>query len=95
MRVLLIGIRLLQKNKYAETQLCDFFHKAETGSIQFFFTNHNAAKGFFAFLLGGKFVKDRLTFDDVLLITDRSEVVPADVDVSTELVRGVRLNSPF
>ncbi len=42
-----------------------------------------------------KFVKEGLTFDDVLLIPARSEVVPADVDVSTELVRGVKLNSPF
>ena len=42
-----------------------------------------------------KFTKEGLTFDDVLLVPARSEVVPADVDISTELVRGIRLNSPF
>lgn len=42
-----------------------------------------------------KFTKEGLTFDDVLLIPARSEVVPSDVDLSTELVRGIRLNTPF
>ena len=42
-----------------------------------------------------KFTKEGLTFDDVLLVPARSEMVPADVDISTELVRGIRLNSPF
>ena len=42
-----------------------------------------------------KFTKEGLTFDDVLLVPARSEVVPADVDISTELVKGIRLNSPF
>lgn len=42
-----------------------------------------------------KFLKEGLTFDDVLLIPARSEVVPADVDITTELVKGIRLNSPF
>ncbi len=42
-----------------------------------------------------KFAKEGLTFDDVLLIPAKSEVVPADVDISTNLVKGIRLNSPF
>ncbi|WP_180951157.1 IMP dehydrogenase [Marasmitruncus massiliensis] len=42
-----------------------------------------------------KFTKEGLTFDDVLLIPAKSEVVPADVDISTDLVKGIRLNSPF
>lgn len=42
-----------------------------------------------------KFTKEGLTFDDVLLIPAKSEVVPADVDISTNLVKGIRLNSPF
>lgn len=42
-----------------------------------------------------KFTKEGLTFDDVLLIPAKSQVVPADVDISTDLVKGVRLNSPF
>ncbi|MEW6032037.1 MAG: IMP dehydrogenase [Bacillota bacterium] len=36
-----------------------------------------------------------LTFDDVLLVPKLSEVVPRDVDVSTELGRGLRLNIPI
>ncbi|WP_201758468.1 IMP dehydrogenase [Anaerotruncus colihominis] len=42
-----------------------------------------------------KFLKEGLTFDDVLLIPACSEVVPADVEIGTELVRGIHLNSPF
>lgn len=42
-----------------------------------------------------KFTKEGLTFDDVLLVPARSEVVPADVDISTDLVKGIRLNAPF
>src|SRR3954462_14428054 len=36
-----------------------------------------------------------LTFDDVLLIPQHSEVVPTAVDVSTRLTRNIRLNVPL
>ncbi len=36
-----------------------------------------------------------LTFDDVLLAPRRSEVVPADVEVSTRLTQRIRLNIPL
>ncbi len=36
-----------------------------------------------------------LTFDDVLLIPARSDVVPAMADVTTRLTRGVKLNVPI
>ena len=36
-----------------------------------------------------------LTFDDVLLEPRYSEVVPADVDVGTQLTRRIRLNIPL
>lgn len=36
-----------------------------------------------------------LTFDDVLLVPARSEVLPRDVDVSTQLTRKIRLNIPL
>src|SRR5215475_14251854 len=36
-----------------------------------------------------------LTFDDVLLVPQHSEVVPAEVDVSTWLTRNIRLNVPL
>lgn len=45
--------------------------------------------------VGEKFVKEGLTFDDVLLIPAKSEVVPYEVDISTDLVKGIRLKSPF
>src|SRR5215470_17763539 len=35
-----------------------------------------------------------ITFDDVLLEPAYSEVVPRDVDVRTQLTRGVRINIP-
>ncbi len=36
-----------------------------------------------------------LTFDDVLLVPARSEVLPRDVELSTRLTRGIRLNMPL
>lgn len=42
-----------------------------------------------------KFEKQGLTFDDVLLIPGRSDVLPKDVDVSTRLTRNVRLEIPI
>ena len=34
-----------------------------------------------------KFVKQGLTFDDVLLIPAESDVLPADIDLHTQLTR--------
>lgn len=42
-----------------------------------------------------KLVKEGLTFDDVLLIPAKSEVLPADIDVSTKLTSGISLNIPL
>jgi IMP dehydrogenase len=42
-----------------------------------------------------KFVKEGLTFDDVLLIPARSEVLPRDVDITTKLSENVTLNIPL
>src|SRR3990172_8533443 len=36
-----------------------------------------------------------LTFDDVLLVPRHSEVLPTQVDVSTQLTRNIRLNVPL
>ena len=41
-----------------------------------------------------KFVKEGLTFDDVLLIPAKSDVLPKEVDVTTTLARDIRLNAP-
>ena len=35
------------------------------------------------------------TFDDILLIPDYSEVLPRDVDISTQLTRDIRINAPI
>jgi IMP dehydrogenase len=40
------------------------------------------------------FPDEALTFDDVLLVPGRSEVLPADVDLSVALAPGIRLNIP-
>ncbi len=42
-----------------------------------------------------KFGKEGLTFDDVLLVPAESDVLPADVDVSTRLTNRIRLNTPI
>ena len=44
---------------------------------------------------GEKFVKEGLTFDDVLLIPAESDVLPRDVDVSTKLTAAIKLNIPL
>ena len=41
-----------------------------------------------------KIVTEGLTYDDVLLIPAHSQVLPRDVDTSTQLTRGIRLNIP-
>jgi IMP dehydrogenase len=38
---------------------------------------------------------EALTFDDVLLVPDYSDVVPTEVDVSTRLTRNIRINIPL
>ena len=38
---------------------------------------------------------DALTFDDVLLIPDYSDILPKDVDLSTQLTRNIKLNIPI
>ncbi|WP_340002649.1 IMP dehydrogenase [Oceanobacillus sp. FSL K6-0127] len=42
-----------------------------------------------------KFAKEGLTFDDVLLIPGKSEVLPNTVDLSTQLTSNLKLKSPF
>lgn len=43
----------------------------------------------------GIIIKEGLTFDDVLLVPQASDIVPADVDLSTEIVKGIKLNIPL
>src|SRR5215469_11505060 len=40
-------------------------------------------------------VPEALTFDDVLLLPARSDVVPALVNTQTQLTRNIRLNAPI
>lgn len=42
-----------------------------------------------------KFVKEGLTFDDVLLIPAKSDVLPRDVDLKTNLSSHLKLNTPL
>lgn len=43
----------------------------------------------------GKFAKEGLTFDDVLLIPAKSEVLPREVNVETTLSETLKLKAPF
>ena len=40
-------------------------------------------------------IQEGLTFDDVLLVPSRSDVVPAEADTRTKLTRGIQLNIPI
>ncbi|MCB0573516.1 MAG: IMP dehydrogenase, partial [Saprospiraceae bacterium] len=42
-----------------------------------------------------KFLGESLTFDDVLLVPAFSEVLPREVDISSQFTRGLRLNVPI
>ncbi len=43
---------------------------------------------------GNKFVKQGLTFDDVLLIPAASDILPADIELKTRLTKKITLNIP-
>jgi IMP dehydrogenase len=42
-----------------------------------------------------RIIEEALTFDDVLLVPAYSEVLPREVDLSTQLTRSIRLNLPM
>lgn len=42
-----------------------------------------------------KYARDGLTFDDVLLVPSESQVLPSQIDVSTQLTRSIRINIPI
>ena len=41
-----------------------------------------------------KFLGEALTFDDVLLVPAYSQVLPREVNISTQLTKQIRLNIP-
>ncbi|MEG1431031.1 MAG: IMP dehydrogenase, partial [Oscillospiraceae bacterium] len=43
----------------------------------------------------GKFQKQGLTFDDVLLVPAESNILPADIDLHTKLTKKITLNIPL
>ena len=45
--------------------------------------------------INNKFSKLGLTFDDVLLVPQRSEVLPSEVDLTTNLTKTIKLNIPL
>ena len=45
--------------------------------------------------MSSRIVKEGLTFDDVLLIPQKSEVLPHEVDLRTELTPEIKLNLPL
>jgi IMP dehydrogenase len=42
-----------------------------------------------------KFLGEGLTYDDVLLVPSYSEVLPREVDISSQFTRNIKLNAPF
>jgi len=42
-----------------------------------------------------RILEEALTFDDVLLVPAHSTVLPAEVDLSTQLTREIRMNIPM
>ncbi|MBR2330709.1 MAG: IMP dehydrogenase, partial [Clostridia bacterium] len=45
--------------------------------------------------MSSKIIKEGLTFDDVLLIPQASNVLPSDVDLKTKLTDKIQLNLPL
>ncbi len=45
--------------------------------------------------VGEKFLKEGLTYDDVLLIPAKSDILPKDCNISTRLARDIYLNTPI
>ena len=43
----------------------------------------------------GKIIKEGLTFDDVLLVPQASEIIPNQADLTTQLTAGIKLNIPL
>ena len=41
-----------------------------------------------------RFAKEGLTFDDVLLVPRKSEILPRDVETATWLTKDIKLNIP-
>ena len=54
-----------------------------------------SSQGFENSHFGQKFAFEGLTYDDVLLVPDYSEVLPREVDTSTYLTREIKLNIPI
>ncbi|MDD4290980.1 MAG: IMP dehydrogenase [Clostridia bacterium] len=42
-----------------------------------------------------KIINEGLTFDDVLVVPGASEVIPAEIDLSVQLCKGIKLNIPI
>ena len=40
-------------------------------------------------------IREALTFDDVLLVPEKSNVVPSEVDTTTNLTSSIKLNIPL
>lgn len=45
-------------------------------------------------MMNGKIIKEAITFDDVLLVPAKSEVLPQDVSLKTRLTKEIELNIP-
>ena len=43
----------------------------------------------------GKIISEGITFDDVLLVPQYSEVTPNMIDLSTQLTKNIKLNIPL
>ncbi len=45
--------------------------------------------------IANKFVQEGLTYDDVLLVPDYSEVLPREVNTASFFSKGIKLNTPI
>jgi IMP dehydrogenase len=61
----------------------------------FFFCNFAPFINIAMTQLTNKIIFEALTFDDVLLVPSYSEVLPKEVDITSQLTRNIRLNAPI
>src|SRR3977135_272181 len=65
---------------------------------RFWFTREPAVRTMARFFLGRppmRILEEALTFDDVLLVPARSDVLPREVDLSTQVSRNIRIGLPI
>ncbi len=72
-----------------------FFQESLTLRMEIVKTTSETANNAKSAFSESKFLGEALTYDDVLLVPSYSNVLPREVDISTQLTRNIRINVPI